>query len=311
MPGDFGSYLKSERELRGISLEEISEVTKVRLSFLQAIEKNEFDSFPGEVFIKGYIRSYANAIGSDVDEVLNIYDDEIGRGRKERLFVQSKKALEASDGNGGFLKFLLSLVGLVAVGAGVYFVFYNLPSSEKLKVKSVEEVVEPVVEAVKEPAISKPSPAPLEAEVDSAIEKLQPENNAKVETVSPAPIATVTDDEVLKPESKLASKLKVDENIEDLPQEEPVETPVEGTIHSLNIQADEESWFHLKIDGLEEKQFTLPAGASKQFSGSNSFQITIGNRAGSKLTLNGKPLVLPKGYQNVVRDFIINPKKEE
>ena len=62
---DFGSYLKSERELRGVPLDEISTTTKINIRFLMALENNQFDDLPGEVFIKGYIRSISKVIGSD------------------------------------------------------------------------------------------------------------------------------------------------------------------------------------------------------------------------------------------------------
>ena len=75
---NFGSYLKHERELRGVPLEEISRITKIHIRFLEALEDNRFDELPGEVFIKGYIRSYANIIGSDADEMLNSYEESIG-----------------------------------------------------------------------------------------------------------------------------------------------------------------------------------------------------------------------------------------
>ena len=78
MVENFGSYLKHERELRGVPLEEISGATKIHIRYLQALEENKFDELPGEVFIKGYIRSYANIIGSDEEEVLNIYEESVG-----------------------------------------------------------------------------------------------------------------------------------------------------------------------------------------------------------------------------------------
>jgi cytoskeletal protein RodZ len=67
MAEDFGSYLKHQRELRGIPLDEIAQTTKISIRFLQALEANQFDELPGEVFIKGFIRSYGQAIGSNVD----------------------------------------------------------------------------------------------------------------------------------------------------------------------------------------------------------------------------------------------------
>ena len=86
MVENFGSYLKHERELRGVPLEEISGATKIHIRFLQALEENKFDELPGEVFIKGYIRSYANIIGSDVEEVLNIYKEYAGNNIQQGLY---------------------------------------------------------------------------------------------------------------------------------------------------------------------------------------------------------------------------------
>ena len=75
MSEDFGSYLKHERELRGVPLDEIAQSTKISIRFLRALEENRFEDLPGEVFIKGFIRSYGQAIGSNVDELLAAYHE--------------------------------------------------------------------------------------------------------------------------------------------------------------------------------------------------------------------------------------------
>jgi len=72
---DFGSYLKSERELRGVTLEELHAKTRIPMHYLQALEKNLFDEMPEEVFIRGYIRSFAKVIGANEDEMLSAYID--------------------------------------------------------------------------------------------------------------------------------------------------------------------------------------------------------------------------------------------
>jgi len=69
----FGGDLRRERELREISLQEISESTKISMKFLQAIEENQFDLLPGGVFNIGFIRAYAKHIGMDDDEMVNNY----------------------------------------------------------------------------------------------------------------------------------------------------------------------------------------------------------------------------------------------
>jgi cytoskeleton protein RodZ len=312
MQSDFGGFLKNERELRGISLEEISDITKVRFSFLQAIESNNFDEFPGEVFIKGYIRSYAKAIGSDVDEILNIYDDEIGRDRKEKILAREKKALEASGGDGSLLKFIFSLVLLIAVGTGIYFVFYNFPGGGSIIVESADESVKPSESVEKFPVSPIPQPvdSSVKVEAESLNEKIPAPGNSgevtgvkPVEAVKQTPSTPTAQAELMVKDEQVKKEATASEESE-LP-------PAVGKLHSLEIQTKEKSWFSLTMDNTREEIFTLPAGTQKQFSANDSFKITIGNRAGVVLVLDGKPVTLPEGKQNVVRDFIINPKKEE
>ena len=68
-----GQDLKRERELRGISLKEISSSTKIGMRFLQALEEDRLDILPGKFFIKAIIRAYAKFIGLEEDYVLNKY----------------------------------------------------------------------------------------------------------------------------------------------------------------------------------------------------------------------------------------------
>jgi len=72
----FGESLKRERELRQISLREISEATKINLRYLDALERNDFRHLPGGVFNKGFVRAYAQFIGIDPEAMATAYLDE-------------------------------------------------------------------------------------------------------------------------------------------------------------------------------------------------------------------------------------------
>ena len=65
--------LEQLRRSNGVSLEAISESTKISTSYLRAIESEEFDKLPGGVFNTNYIRQYASAIGFSEDELLALY----------------------------------------------------------------------------------------------------------------------------------------------------------------------------------------------------------------------------------------------
>jgi cytoskeletal protein RodZ len=69
----FGETLKRERELREISLRQISEATKISIRYLEALEQNRFELLPGGLFNKGFIRAYATYVGLDGESMVNTY----------------------------------------------------------------------------------------------------------------------------------------------------------------------------------------------------------------------------------------------
>jgi cytoskeletal protein RodZ len=70
----FGEHLKREREMRGVSLEEIAAATRINTRFLEAIEGERWDQLPGGVFNRGFIRSIARFLGMDEDGLVAEYD---------------------------------------------------------------------------------------------------------------------------------------------------------------------------------------------------------------------------------------------
>jgi transcriptional regulator with XRE-family HTH domain len=69
----FGEHLKREREMRGVSLEEISAATRISTRFLEALENDHWDQLPGGVFNRGFIRSIARFLGLDEDSLVAEY----------------------------------------------------------------------------------------------------------------------------------------------------------------------------------------------------------------------------------------------
>ncbi|MBX3274087.1 MAG: helix-turn-helix domain-containing protein [Sandaracinaceae bacterium] len=65
-----GTYLRHERELRQISLEEVAQSTRIPLRTLHQLEGDELDRMPGEVFVRGFLKSYAQSVGLDPADVL-------------------------------------------------------------------------------------------------------------------------------------------------------------------------------------------------------------------------------------------------
>ncbi|MEO5358157.1 MAG: helix-turn-helix domain-containing protein [Nitrospirae bacterium YQR-1] len=76
-----GDYLKKMRDESGISLEEISVRTNIKISYLMALEHEDYSSLPSELYIKGFISSYVKSLELDPAEAVKIYSNNGGNGK--------------------------------------------------------------------------------------------------------------------------------------------------------------------------------------------------------------------------------------
>ena len=71
MPESFGARVRRHREARDISLKTIADQTKIKLSLLEGLERDDISHWPAGIFRKAYVRAYAHAIGLDPDGVVH------------------------------------------------------------------------------------------------------------------------------------------------------------------------------------------------------------------------------------------------
>src|ERR1700686_1977106 len=71
--GEFGEKFRKAREAKSLSLDDVSNVTKISSRMVQAIEQEHFDLLPGGVFNKGFIRAYAKHLGLNDEEAVTDY----------------------------------------------------------------------------------------------------------------------------------------------------------------------------------------------------------------------------------------------
>src|SRR6266498_4547646 len=81
LPESFGTRLRQRRERQQIALTTIAEQTKIKLSLLEALERDDVSHWPSGIFRRAFIRAYAHAIGLNPDvvvrEFLEIYPDPV------------------------------------------------------------------------------------------------------------------------------------------------------------------------------------------------------------------------------------------
>jgi Helix-turn-helix domain len=71
-----GVYLRSERERRELTLKAISEHTKVSIPLLVGLEADDISRWPGGIFRRAFVRSYAEAVGLDPDDVFRRFEQQ-------------------------------------------------------------------------------------------------------------------------------------------------------------------------------------------------------------------------------------------
>src|SRR5262245_63452487 len=99
MPDSFGARLRERREQQHVALSTIAEQTKIKVSLLEALERDDVSHWPSGIFRRAFIRAYADAIGLEPDvivrEFLELYPDPLEN-------VEPMPAIAATlDGHGG------------------------------------------------------------------------------------------------------------------------------------------------------------------------------------------------------------------
>lgn len=133
MKENVGYLLKRTREVREIELEDIAKKTKISVRFLKAIEEERWDILPGDVFIKGFIKTYAQYLGLNPDEVVERYSQERISIQKPEIKVLPKKSFK--------INYLWIFSGLFLLVILFSFSFILLKGSKKTIKKDESETL--------------------------------------------------------------------------------------------------------------------------------------------------------------------------
>ncbi|MGI6092333.1 MAG: helix-turn-helix domain-containing protein [Veillonellaceae bacterium] len=93
-----GEILRSEREKKGLSIKDIEKATSIRVLYLEAIEADNYNVIPGEVYLKGFIRNYANCLKLDSQSVINLYHQSKASATSEAESANESKSDQPSSG---------------------------------------------------------------------------------------------------------------------------------------------------------------------------------------------------------------------
>jgi cytoskeletal protein RodZ len=265
--GAFGDRLRREREMRGITLDEITESTKISRRHLEALEGEHFDQLPGGVFNKGFVRAYARFLGIDGDQAVADY----AAASNEQPEPEDKFPLEIHEQpdrdlnpRRSYLPLAFAIAALVGVLVGYAFWLKSRPHTNESAAGSAQQAPSA---AATEPLVKDSTPvapaAPSASEATAAASPSQPaqaapEKHAKAEKV-----------------------------------------------FVVQVKAKEDSWVSIVADGKSVMERVLTAEKKKKIKAGKTVVLRTGNAGGIEVTFNGVSLG-SLGNENEPRTLTFN-----
>ena len=291
-----GPYLRSLREAKGGSLEDMARSTRVGIRHLEALEDERLIDLPSPVFVRGFIRAYCGFLRESPDPALARYERLAGA----RAAAHAASAPPRGGTNWAMSSLVVGLVLLLILGGALILV--NLSIRRSSVTAPAIARTEPTTATPASPP-SVPVPAPV-APAPPAARSATPDTPAPVAPppaavapsaagAPPAPAASTVPAASASPAPAATPPPAVPSATP--PRAATAAPPTRG--QRLLVRAIEPTWIRVQTDSGRVAEELLPAGASREWAAERRFLLTIGNAGGVELTLNGKalPSLGPKG----------------
>lgn len=268
--GAFGDKLRREREMRGVTLAEIAESTKISSRNLKALEEEQFELLPGGVFNRGFVRSYARFLGLNEEQTVADYvaasNEQESPSDKFPLEIHEKENDSPPlNPKRSIVPIVLAVVALILVVGGWTYWMKHKPLRTDVSEQHAA--------------------SPTQRQSTSA--SVQPNTSS-----SQAQPAKPAEQKPVSVEDKVGGDDVQDQN---------------GAI-SIVIKARQDSWVSVAADGEVLWEGTLYANAERtiQAKAGKELVLKTGNAAGIEVSYNGKPLGA-LGKEKEVRTLTFSP----
>jgi cytoskeleton protein RodZ len=115
-----GELLRQERSRRDLKKMEVAERLHITKHYVTALESDSYEKLPGAVFTRGYLKKYAELLGLDADEIVNLHNEIDSQKLGERDHVNRRKKIKLN-----FMWILFSAIGVVLLSSLIWlYVFF-------------------------------------------------------------------------------------------------------------------------------------------------------------------------------------------
>ena len=283
---ELGQKLKEARETKGLSIDQLHEITKIQKRHLVAIEEGNYDVLPGAFYARAFIKQYADAVGLNGEELLVEHQStipqsekrevpQVSTGQKTQETMQKSSSWPIAD---HMPKILVALL-VIAVGVVIWFVFQALTGKDDEKVPSAQSEKIEVQKAKDSPLDTKKDEVKAEEPKKEEPKKEEPKKEEPKKEEQPAQPTGQQEVKVVGTTGKV-STLEIHNN---------------KTLE-LEISAKGTSYVDVKDDaGNEILNTTVQSGQTEKrdVSTLKEVRLNIGSAPNVEIKLNGQVLAFP------------------
>lgn len=293
---EFGNRFKAARDLRGLTIEDVAQETRISPRFLRAIESETFAELPGGLFNRGFVRNYASAVGLNPDDMAERYSAMTA----EATPTEAAAPTPAPDTRSGREKYVLpSAVGGLVVLILVFYVSTRSAESPGTRPEVRQTEVAATARPTPVPAEGTPLPAPLLSTLAEPKAGDAPDAE-DTDVVDPFE----TEAAVVPVGSSEAEEARVERST---PPESPIDkiaevvvSPESGALastrdstSSLNVRVEvhDPTRMYVELDGeVMYPDITIHPPFFRNYPVNEALELRIGNPAAVSLSVNGHPV---------------------
>ena len=278
---ELGRHLKEARLQKGMSLDDVQEVTKIRKKYLEAIETGDYKVLPGDFYVRAFIKTYAEAVGVNPDELMQEHGNVAVTPKEPTMesVIQKRSRRPETERNAKWLPTVLMWTFPVLIIVVIYM--YAIKSGS-----DGNQTVDPtkVTTATQDPATAQTaSPPPGGGVADPSATPSTDNSAGGVETTpEPSPTPSPSPESVIIGEGHKSGKTTI------FDVSAPVGSPVEVVIDATGV-----SWLEVYKGGNSTGEKlaygNTAAGEHTVFTlGAEGIYIKSGNSRATTISVNGQ-----------------------
>ncbi|PTO63860.1 cytoskeleton protein RodZ [Vibrio splendidus] len=281
-----GTLLKNKRESLGLTQKQISDRLKLRVTLIQQIEENQFESDQVATFMRGYIRSYAKYVNLDEKVVLNALHHSGDAQHQEQEMLSFSRKTKTEKHNSRIMLLTWSIFAVIVGISSLWWWQNQQQDTLSQSLANTESSEELVVEESLDPELT--SLEVIEAEQNTETSPVTENSDELTEVSSAEDSVTLDPVEVIEEAPEAADVASV--------TAEPETLAPEAVVNELVMQFSADCWIQVKdASGKTLSTGIKKAGQTLNLSGTAPYKVILGAPEGVSMTFASEPVDL-SGY---------------